>query len=104
MKYPPVHWQDNFYLLVISASAHAVAKSFYEFHFGEEMHYVAERKFSRFANPQEGEKRELYVDAETMDEIYEPIRAGRLRISVYARGLCLVAVSIIGLYMMYVVR
>ena len=34
VKYPPVHWQDNFYLLVISASAHAVAKSFYEFHFG----------------------------------------------------------------------
>jgi len=87
-----------------SRGGHRVHAPIYEFHFGEEMHCVAERKFSRFANPQEGEKRELYVDVETMDEIFEPIRAGKLRISVYARGFCLVAVSIIGLYMMYVVR
>ena len=33
MKYPPVHWQDNTYHLLIAASAHAVAKSFYVSHF-----------------------------------------------------------------------
>lgn len=87
-----------------SRGGHRVHAPIYEFHFGEERHCVAERKFSRFANPQEGETRELYVDVKTMDEIFEPMRAGKLRLSVYARGVCLVTVSIIGLCMMYVVR
>lgn len=86
-----------------SGGGHRVHAPIYKFFFGEEEYFVEEKAFSRYANPQEGEKRELFVDTETMDEIFEPIRAGKLRISVYARGLCLVAVSMIGLYMMYVV-
>ena len=86
-----------------SRGGHRVHAPYYKFYFGEEMYSVKETAYSRFANPQEGEKRELFVDAETMDEIYEPIRAKKLRMVVYAKGFFFVAVSIIGLYLMYVV-
>lgn len=86
-----------------SRGGHRVYAPYYKFYLGEEMYSVKETAYSRFANPQEGETRELFVDAETMGEIYEPIRAKKLRTVVYAKGLFFVAVSIIGLYLMYVV-
>ena len=55
-------------------------------------------------NPPEGEKRELYVDTETMDEIYEPIRAGKFRKFTYGLGVCFIIFPILGLIVMYLGR
>lgn len=87
-----------------SRGGHRVHAPIYKFHFGEEEYCVADKTFSRYANPQEGEKRELYVDAETMDEIYEPIRSGKLRKFTYGLGFCFTVIPIVGLLMMYIER
>ncbi len=87
-----------------SRGGHRVHAPIYKFHFGEEEYCVADKTFSRYANPQEGEKRELYVDAETMDEIYEPIRSGMLRKFTYGLGFCFTVIPIVGLLMMYFER
>lgn len=84
-----------------SRGGHRVYAPIYKFYFGEEEYCVAEKSYSGFFNPPEGEKRELFVDAETMDEIYEPIRAGKLRKFTYGLGFCFTALSIFGLLMMY---
>lgn len=84
-----------------SRGGHRVHAPVYEFHFGGEMHCVAESSYSRFANPLEGEKRELYFDTETLEEIYEPIRSGLLRIFTYVIGLCFIIIPIVGLLRMY---
>ena len=76
----------------------------YKFYLGEEEYCVAEKSYSRFFNPPEGEKRELYVDTETMDEIYEPIRAGKLRKFTYGLGVCFIIFPILGLIVMYLGR
>ena len=87
-----------------SRGGHRVHSPIYKFHFGEEEYCVADKTFSRYANPQEGEKRELYVDTETMDEIYEQIRSGKLRKFTYGLGFCFIVVAIMGLIMMYLER
>ncbi len=87
-----------------SRGGHRVHAPIYKFHFGEEEYCIAEKSFSRFFNPLEGEKRELYVDTETMDEIYEPIRAGKLRKFTYGLGFCFTVIPIVGLIMMYFER
>ncbi|MBR2409950.1 MAG: hypothetical protein IKB07_13475 [Lachnospiraceae bacterium] len=84
-----------------SRGGHRVHAPIYKFYFGEEEYCVAEKSFSRFFNPLEGEKRELYVDTETMDEIYEPIRSGKLRKFTYGLGFCITVLSMLGLLMMY---
>jgi len=76
----------------------------YKFYIGEEEYCVAEKSYSGFFNPPEGEKRELYVDTETMDEIFEPIRAGKLRKFTYGLGFCFTVIPIVGLIMMYFER
>ena len=76
----------------------------YKFYLGEEEYCIAEKSYSRFFNPPEGEKRELYVDTETMDEIFEPIRAGKLRKFTYGLGFCFTVIPIVGLIMMYFER
>ncbi len=87
-----------------SRGGHRVHAPIYKFYLGEEEYYVAEKSYSGFFNPPEGEKRELFVDAETMDEIYEPIRAGKLRKFTYGLGFCFIIFPILGLIVMYLGR
>lgn len=87
-----------------SRGGHRVHTPIYKFYFGEEEYYVAEKSYSGFFNPPEGEKRELYVDTETMDEIFEPIRAGKLRKFTYGLGVCFIIFPILGLIVMYLGR
>ena len=87
-----------------SRGGHRVHAPIYKFYLGEEEYCIAEKSYSRFFNPPEGEKRELYVDTETMDEIYEPIRAGKLRKFTYGLGGCFIIFPILGLIVMYLGR
>ena len=87
-----------------SRGGHRVHAPIYKFYLGEEEYCVAEKSYSRFFNPPEGEKRELYVDTETMDEIYEPIRAGKFRKFTYGLGVCFIIFPILGLIVMYLGR
>jgi len=87
-----------------SRGGHRVHAPIYKFYIGEEEYCVAEKSYSGFFNPPEGEKRELYVDTETMDEIFEPIRAGKLRKFTYGLGFCFTVIPIVGLIMMYFER
>ena len=87
-----------------SRGGHRVHTPIYKFYFGEEEYCVAEKSYSGFFNPPEGEKRELYVDTETMDEIFEPIRAGKLRKFTYGLGVCFIIFPILGLIVMYLGR
>ena len=87
-----------------SRGGHRVHAPIYKFYLGEEEYCIAEKSYSRFFNPPEGEKRELYVDTETMDEIYEPIRAGKLRKFTYGLGFCFTVIPIVGLIVMYLGR
>jgi len=87
-----------------SRGGHRVHAPVYKFYIGEEEYCITENVYSRFSNPQEGEKRELFVDMETMDEIFEPIRSGKLRKFIYGLGFCFTVVAIMGLIMMYFER
>lgn len=87
-----------------SRGGHRVHAPIYKFYYGEEEYCVAEKTYSGFFNPLEGEKRELYVDAETMDEIFEPIRSGKLRKFTYGLGFCFIVFPILGLIVMYLGR
>ena len=87
-----------------SRGGHRVHAPIYKFYLGEEEYCVAEKSYSGFFNPLEGEKRELYVDTETMDEIFEPIRSGKLRKFTYGLGFCFIVFPILGLIVMYLGR
>ncbi len=76
----------------------------YEFYYAGETHRIAESTYSNFANPQIGEKREIYVDTESLDEIYEPIRSRKLNIMTCGLGICFAAMALLGLFMVYVVE
>lgn len=76
----------------------------YEFYYAGETHRIAESTYSNFANPQIGEEREIYVDTESLDEIYEPIRSRKLSIMTCGLGICFVAMALLGLIMGYVVK
>lgn len=76
----------------------------YEFYYAGETHRIVESTYSNFANPQIGEEREIYVDTESLDEIYEPIRSRKLSIMTCGLGICFVAMALLGLIMGYVVK
>lgn len=76
----------------------------YEFYYAGETHRIAESTYSNFANPQIGEKREIYVDTESLDEIHEPIRSHKLNIMTCGFGICFAAMALLGLFMVYVVE
>lgn len=76
----------------------------YEFYYAGETHRIAENTYSNFADPQIGEKREIYVDTVTLDEIYEPIRACKLNKMTCGLGICFAAAALLGLIMVYVVK
>lgn len=76
----------------------------YEFYHAGEIHRIAENTYSNFANPQIGEEREIYVDAESLDEIYEPIRSRRIGRMYCGLGICFAAMALLGLVMVYVVQ
>lgn len=76
----------------------------YEFYYAGETHRIAESTYSNFANPQIGEKREIYVDTESLDKIYEPIRSRKLNIMTCGLGICFAAMALLGLFMVYVVE
>lgn len=75
----------------------------YEFNYAGEVHRIAESSYSRFANPKIGEEREIYVDVEAFDEIYEPIRTRRFGRMYCGLGICFVAMSLLGFIMVYVI-
>lgn len=76
----------------------------YEFYYAGGTHRIVESTYSNFANPQIGEKREIYVDTESLDEIYEPIRSRKLNIMTCGLGICFAAMSLLGFIMVYVVQ
>lgn len=76
----------------------------YEFYYAGGTHRIAESTYSNFANPQIGAKREISVDTESLDEIYEPIRSRKLNIMTCGLGICFTAMALLGLIMVYVVK
>lgn len=80
------------------------------FIFGNRNHCVCayrtnvESAYSNFANPQIGKKRKIYVETESLDEIFELIHSYKLNITTCGLGICVVAMALLGLFMAYVVE
>lgn len=85
--------------ITASSGRHRSHVPIYEFYYAGGTHRIAESTYSNFANPQIGEKREIYVDTESLDEIYEPIRSRKLNIMTCGLGVCFVAMVLLGLIM-----
>lgn len=76
----------------------------YEFSYNGETRRIAESTFSNFANPQIGDEREIYIDAESLDEVYEPIRAAKLSKFTCLIGMLFAAAALFGLVMTLILR
>ena len=76
----------------------------YEFSYNGETHRIAENTFSNFANPQVGDEREIFIDPESLDEIYEPVRAAQLSKITCIIGIIFSAVALFGLVMTLIFR
>lgn len=88
-----------------ASSGHRISHApVYEFFYAGGTHRIVESTYSNFANPQIGERREIYVDTVTLDEIYEPIRVCKLNKMTCGLGICFAAAALLGLVMVYVVK
>ena len=76
----------------------------YEFSYNGETRRIAESTFSNFANPQIGDEREIYIDTESLDEVYEPIRAAKLSKFTCLIGMLFAAAALFGLVMTLILR
>lgn len=76
----------------------------YEFYFAGETRRIAESGYANFGNPQIGEEREIYLDTESLDEFYEPIRAAKMNKMTCGLGIAFAVAAVLGLIMMYVVK
>ncbi len=76
----------------------------YEFYYEGGLYRITENIFTNFGNPKLDDERELYVDTESLDQIYEPIRADVINKMTGILGGIFAAMSLFDLYMVYVVN